>query len=78
MTTIGKPSCYNRPPFASSRLVQDGWKLGELFGITTRTPERLMIPDNMSKTCQQWGPLGEARLKGWDCAGCRWKEESNG
>ena len=65
---MDKPACYNRPPFAASRLVQDGWNL--VGGRNT-----IEIPDNMSKGCQQWGELGEARLKGWDCAGCKWKEE---
>lgn len=72
---MDKPACYNRPPAADTRLVQDGWELIERNGRITQMPIMRMIEDNMSKTCQQWGELGEARLRGWDCAGCRWKEE---
>ena len=75
MTTTSKPLCYNRPPAADTRRVQDGWTLVEFEGALTQIPVMLTIPDNMSKGCQQWGPLGEARLKGWDCDGCRWKTE---
>lgn len=75
MTTTSKPLCYNRPPFAEARLVQDGWELVEIDGALTQVPVMVLIPDNMSKECQQWGPLGEARLHGWDCDECEWKEE---
>ena len=61
-----KPSCYNRPDFQQFAQVQNGW---------TRDGCRHMIEivDPMSKGCQQHGPLGEATLHGWDCAGCRHK-----
>ena len=41
----------------------------------TRLPRMVEIPDPMSKTCQQHGPMGEATLhpEKWDCAGCMWK-----
>ncbi len=74
MMTIGKPSCYDRPPFDETRRVQDGWLNAEVNGVLTRIPRMVMIYDEMSKGCQQWGPLGEARLKSWDCDGCKWKE----
>lgn len=36
---------------------------------------RLMVPDPMSKGCQQHGAFGEATLhpEDWDCDGCVWK-----
>ena len=66
-----KPNCYNRPPFKDTVLVQDGWMWREM----TRLPRMVEIPDPMSKTCQQHGPMGEATLhpEKWDCAGCCWK-----
>lgn len=65
-----KPRCFNRAPFKDYVQVQNGW---------TEDGRRLMayIPDNMSKTCPQWGTLGEARLKNWDCTGCKWKQTDN-
>lgn len=73
-----KPRCFNRPPFADTVTVQDGWSetlvLDTLLGeVKTRVPKMIEIPDPMSKDCQQHGPKGEATLHGWDCEGCRWK-----
>jgi len=74
-----KPACYNRPPFKDSVTVQDGWcyekvrdELGRILRI--RMDVMVAIPDPMSKTCQQHGPLGEATLHhgDWDCVGCEW------
>lgn len=69
------PPCHNRPPFQDSRLVQDGWELVNLDGAMTQMPVMKLIPDEMSKGCQQHGPLGEATLRGLDCDGCKWKPE---
>ena len=62
-----KPNCYNRAPYKSTAMAQDGW---------TEDGRRIVVevPDNMSKGCQQWGAKGEARIHGWDCDGCRWRE----
>lgn len=58
-----KPACFNRPAFKNTVVVQNGW---------TDDGRRNMVEivDPMTKTCQQHGPLGEATLHGWDCAGC--------
>ena len=71
-----KPDCHNRPDYADTLTVQDGWEevrittnLGRV--IDSRVPIMKTIPDTMSKTCQQHSPHGAATLYGWDCAGCR-------
>ena len=65
-----KPSCYNRPDFQQFAQVQNGW---------TEDGKRItaFVPDNMSKGCQQHGPMGEATLhpEQWACDGCRHKPE---
>ena len=72
---MAKPSCYNRPAYKDSIFVQDGWKKAKAGKAIIRLPLMKLIPDPMSKNCQQWGPMGEAKLKNWDCQGCRWKPE---
>ena len=62
-----KPDCHNRPDYADTVEVQDGWRRAG----DTRAPIMRTIPDPMSKTCQQHSPHGAATLYGWDCAGCR-------
>ena len=69
---MGKPSCYNRPPFKGSLLAQDGWKT-DLLDSSLRHAQMKLIQHTMSKDCRQWGELGEAKLHQWDCDGCRWK-----
>lgn len=59
-----KPKCYNRPDYKRGRMVQDGWTAGG-------TRKMVYMPHRMSVECQQWGDLGEARLQGWDCLGCK-------
>ena len=75
-----KPHCYNRPPFRDSVIVQDGWIFETILNehgepVRTRLPRMVEINDDMSKNCQQHGPMGEATLHGWDCTGCRHKPE---
>lgn len=60
-----RPSCYNRPAFRSKITVQHGWNIDNKRHMIT-------IDDPMSKGCQQWGPLGEASIHKWNCAGCNW------
>lgn len=62
--TPARPSCYNRPAFKDTVQVQAGWGLN--YGRVM-----VSIPDPMSKDCKQWGALGEAKLNGWNCAGCK-------
>ena len=72
-----KPDCHNRPDYADTVTVQDGWKyvsvVDEMAGrlVRTRVTNMLAIPDPMSKGCQQHSPHGAATIYGWDCAGCR-------
>lgn len=63
---MNRPSCYNRADYKKDLYVQLGWG---------RDGRRIMgwIPHTMSTDCKQWGPLGEAKLKGWNCDGCRHK-----
>lgn len=70
-----KPTCYNRPAFLDRRTVQDGYErpIGNMSAVIV--PRMVTIDDPMSKGCQQWGRLGEARMHGWDCDGCKWKPE---
>ena len=62
-----KPDCHNRPDYADTVTVQDGWRTD----VDTRAPIMRIIPDPMSKGCQQHSPHGAATIYGWDCAGCR-------
>ena len=66
-----RPSCYNRPDYRKMLYVPDGWD-------DDGRRKLKLIPDRMSKDCRQWGPMGEAKLKHWNCDGCRHKpvEES--
>ena len=61
---MSHPKCYNRPDFRLYAEVRLGW---------TEDGRRITasVPDPLSKGCQQWGELGEARLKNWNCGGCR-------
>lgn len=72
-----KPPCFNRPPYKDTIVVQDGWINQEFpFIGKTRTPRMVEIDDPMSKACQQnKPPFGEAYRMGWDCEGCRWREQ---
>ena len=73
-----KPSCYNRPPFKDTATVRDGWRpFWVKDSHTLYSPLVIDVPDPMSKTCQQHGPMGEATLhpEKWDCEGCCWKPE---
>ncbi len=65
---MSHPKCYNRPDFLDHVEVCRGW---------TDDGRRITayVPDPMSKGCQQWGELGEARLKNWDCGDCRHRPE---
>ena len=65
---MNKPRCYNRPPFKPYVAAPIGWTDDGRRDMT-------YIPDEMSKTCHQHGPMGEATLhpERWDCAGCEWK-----
>lgn len=71
---MAKPSCYNRPEFKKSLLVQDGWEW-DFLNDSIRHSSMKRIPHTMSMDCRQWGPMGEAKLKHWDCDGCRWKPQ---
>ena len=72
-----KPDCHNRPDYADTVTVQDGWEKSYADEIDTgdffesRSPVMKTISDPMSKGCQQHSPHGAATLYGWDCAGCR-------
>ena len=61
-----RPSCYNRPEYERYLSVPNGYSYDgrKLFTL---------IPNRMSKDCRQWGPQGEAKLKNWNCDGCRHK-----
>lgn len=69
-----QPNCYNRQPFAGTRIVQNGWELTEINGVDTLMPHLVEIQDNMSKGCHQHEPMGEATLhpEDWNCDGCKW------
>jgi hypothetical protein len=76
---MNKPSCYNRPDFKDTVIVQDGWvstkPVMDVSGSLwqrSRVPAIVEIPDPMSKGCQQHGPMGEATLhpEQWACDGC--------
>ena len=72
-----KPDCHNRPDYADTVTAQDGWRKAHVRDVATdelfetRLPIMRIIPDPMSKGCQQHSPHGAAMLYGWDCAGCR-------
>ena len=71
-----KPNCHNRPDYADTVTVQDGWEQVQMHDIhghvvDTRVPVMRTIHNPMSKTCQQHSPHGAATMYGWDCAGCR-------
>lgn len=78
---MAKPSCYNRPDFKDTVTFQDGWEektihlSGSSEGVRLRLPRMVTLPFTMSKDCKQWGPFGEAKLKQWDCLGCKWRKE---
>lgn len=63
------PRCYNRKPYLDTVEVQDGW-------IEDGRRRMKIIADPMSKDCQQWGDLGEARLKQWQCGDCIWRPKT--
>ena len=71
-----KPRCYNRPDYQDSVRLQDGSYLTSAYVIgdgyrPVQARREVVIPDHMSKTCQQWGEFGEARRMNWECDGCR-------
>lgn len=71
--TTEKPACYNRPAYRDRVVVQEGW--APTHDGFSRIPIMKSIPDQMSKGCQQWGPLGCAKIGNWNCDGCKWKPE---
>lgn len=70
----GRPSCYNRPPFAEGRWHDTGRRSASGKPIL-RWHRRWF-----EQRCATWdgtgiGPNNERYpdAHGWDCSGCRWK-----
>ena len=62
-------ACYNRPPFKTSAIAQDGWYMD---GVT-RCPRLVTVKHVMTTECQySRDPMGYGQ-RDERCAGCKWR-----
>lgn len=62
--------CFNRQPFKTEQLVQDGWV--NVDG--TRLPNMVKVPFRMSQSCQYRNDPQGYGQKDPACTGCKHKE----
>jgi len=60
---MNRPRCYNSKPPSEFLEAPNGYSDDGRRRMKT-------IRHILSTKCQQWGALGEARLKFWNCDGC--------
>ena len=67
--------CYNREPFKSEVVVQDGWHQPSGDRASTKAPALVKVPFRMSTECQySQDPMGHGQ-KDPGCVGCKYQKE---
>jgi hypothetical protein len=79
---VKRHSCFDRPPFASTMVVQDGYEPLPPNGspLLPRVPRMVEIPFRMTPGCVYGQDVSEDASRGslgaYDpgCAGCSWRK----